>query len=149
MGSVFKFVRIILTNCACYQNEVDTKRKSFKGKVIHDREEFIEREDFERRRNEIPNSKSTPKGVGIYALYDNYGLYYIGKTDRSLRGRIKEHIRADPKNRWKRFSWYRFNKYKDTKDVESILLRITNPKKNKVKGKFPHERKRKRKRLKR
>jgi hypothetical protein len=129
--------------------KMKAKRKSFKGKVVYDRDEFIEREDFTRRKKEIPNSRSKPKGVGIYALYDNYGLYYVGKTDRSLRGRIQEHIKADPKVRWKRFSWYRFTNYKDTKDVESILLRIINPKRNRVKGKFPHERKRKRKRLKR
>ena len=129
--------------------EVKTKKKSFKGRIVYDRDEFVERKDFPRVRKDIPNSRSTPKGVGIYALYDNYGLYYIGKTDRSLRGRILEHIKEDRKVRWKRFSWYRFNNYKDTKDVESILIRIINPKINKIKGKFPHERKRKRKRLKR
>ena len=127
---------------------MNAKRKSFKGRIIHDKDEFIERKDFPRRKKEIPNFASNPKGVGIYALYDNWGIYYVGMTARSLRGRIKDHIKADPKVNWKRFSWYQFRNYKDAKDVESIILRIINPKINKVTGKFPHERKRKRKRLK-
>ena len=121
------------------------KKKSSKGKIVYDKKEFIELEntDFSPKHSDIPTSKSTPKGCGIYALYDNHGLYYVGLTDFSLRSRIQKHTRNRHKGKWERFSWYQIPNIKYTKDIESIILRIVDPKGNSVKGKFKTRRKKK------
>ena len=115
------------------------KRKSGKGKIIRNYREFIEKDgaDFSPKTTTIPHSKSKGKGSGIYALYDNHGLYYVGLTTSSLRSRITQHRQHNPRfKKWQRFSWYQIPKLKYTKDMESAILRIINPKGNKVKGKL-------------
>ena len=114
------------------------KRKSGKGKIIRNYREFIEKDgaDFSPKTTTIPHSKTKGKGSGIYALYDNHGLYYVGLTTSSLRTRIKKHTRNRHKGKWNRFSWYQIPNLKYTKDMESAILRIINPKGNKVKGKL-------------
>ena len=114
------------------------KRKSGKGKIIKNYREFIERDDvdFSPKTTTIPHSRSRPKGSGIYALYDQHGLYYVGLTTSSLRTRIKKHTRNRHKGKWNRFSWYQIPNLEYTKDMESAILRIVNPKGNKVKGKL-------------
>ena len=92
----------------------------------------------------IPHSKSKPKGRGIYALYDNYGLYYVGLTNFSLRNRIRGHRTDRHRKKWNRFSWYQIPNIKYTKDIETALLRIVNPKGNKVKGKIGKRKKKRR-----
>jgi|TARA_Y100000782_G_C10009509_1_gene192194 hypothetical protein len=115
------------------------KKKSSKGKIVYDKKEFVElaTADFKGKSTDIPHSKSDPKGGGIYALYDNHGLYYVGLTDFSLRHRIQTHTQDRHKGKWKRFSWYQIPDINHTKDIESIILRIINPKGNRVKGKLP------------
>jgi len=115
------------------------RKKSHRGKIIKDIEEFIEISWKNPNTNvfsDIPNSKSKPKGRGIYALYDNFGLYYVGLTTYSLRGRIRRHTTDRHRKKWNRFSWYQIPNLKYTKDMETALLRIVNPKGNKVKGKI-------------
>ena len=114
------------------------KRKDGKGKIIYNYREFIEIKDADLSPSttDIPHSKSNPKGSGIYALYDQHGLYYVGLTTSSLRTRIKKHTRNRHKGKWNRFSWYQIPNLKYTKDMESAILRIVNPKGNKVKGKL-------------
>jgi hypothetical protein len=119
------------------------KRKTSKGKIVVDKEEFvdIDKADFRPSTTNIPHSKSNPKGRGIYALYDDHGLYYVGLTDYSLRGRIKQHTNDRHKGKWNRFSWYHIPDIRHTKDIETIILRIVNPKGNKVKGHFARKKK--------
>ena len=119
------------------------KRKSGKGKIIYNYREFIEIKDADLSPSttDIPHSKSNPKGSGIYALYDQHGLYYVGLTNFSLRARIEKHTKNRHKGKWKRFSWYQIPNIKYTKDIESIILRIVDPKGNRVKGKFKTRRK--------
>ena len=82
------------------------------------------------------------KGSGIYALYNNYGLYYVGLSNRSLRSRLLRHSRYKNKGKWERYSWYQIPRIDHIKDVETILLRIVNPTGNLIKGKFKRRRKR-------
>ena len=86
------------------------KRKSYKGKIIKNYEEFLEKEntDFSPSTSNIPNSKSKPKGSGIYALYDDHGLYYVGLTNFSLRSRIEKHTKIVIKENGKDFLGIRF-----------------------------------------
>lgn len=64
-------------------------------------------------------------------------MYYIGLSKRSLRGRLRSHAQRDRhKGKWDSFSFYRIDKTRYIKDVESLLLRILKPKGNRVAGKF-------------
>ena len=114
------------------------KKKSQKGRIIKDYQEFIElpvspsgREDPPW--NKVPDKKT--RGAGIYALYDNHGLYYVGLTTSSLRSRIRKHTRDRHKGKWKRFSWFRTS-VKNSKDLETAILCISNPKANRLGGRF-------------
>ena len=110
-------------------------KKSKKGKIVKDKDEFVNiYENFD----EIPNRRM--KGSGVYALYDNYGLYYIGLTNRSLRSRIRRHTIDRHKNKWTKYSWYKIPRIDYVKDIESILLRIMRPRGNKVRGRFRKKR---------
>ncbi len=83
---------------------------------------------------EIPRHKT--KGRGLYALYKNDKLVYVGLTKSSIRGRIKDHLRDDKKGKWNRFSFYQVKRIKYIKDIETLILRIGKPKLNKRKGTF-------------
>jgi len=55
------------------------------------------------------NAKSVDFGEqqGIYILYDQHRVIYIGRTtDRSLGRRLSEHTRDRLNGRWNRFSWF-------------------------------------------
>lgn len=47
--------------------------------------------------------------TGIYALYADYELVYVGQTagsGKQLLGRLKDHLYYDLAGRWNRFSWF-------------------------------------------
>jgi len=117
-----------------------SKKKSQRGRIIKDSDEFIEYKGDNSVFHDVPNSKSHPKGRGIYALYDNYGLYYVGLTTFSLYSRLRSHTIDHHKGKWKRFSWYQIPNLKYSKDMETAILRIVNPKANRVKGKIGRKR---------
>ncbi|MDD5085992.1 MAG: hypothetical protein PHE61_08165 [Candidatus Omnitrophica bacterium] len=73
--------------------------------------------------------------TGIYALYHGDRLYYVGLAS-NLRSRLKGHLRDRHKNLWDRFSVYITIGDQHMKELESIVLRISKPSGNKVKGKF-------------
>ncbi|TSC74092.1 MAG: excinuclease ABC subunit C [Parcubacteria group bacterium Gr01-1014_33] len=80
---------------------------------------------------------SRQKGRGIYILYKQGKIYYVGLSKRSLRGRIRRHaLRDRHKGKWDTFSFYQIGKVKYIKDIESLLLRIISPKGNKIAGRF-------------
>jgi GIY-YIG catalytic domain len=77
------------------------------------------------------------RGHGIYVLYKNDQVYYVGLSKSSLRSRIRSHATRDRhKGKWDTFSFYQIGRSKYIKDIESLLLRIIHPTGNKVKGKF-------------
>jgi hypothetical protein len=61
-------------------------------------------------------------------------------ANRSLRSRIKQHIRDNHKGKWTHFSFYQTSEVKYTKDFETTLLRIFKPPGNKQSGTFPGHR---------
>ncbi len=73
---------------------------------------------------------------GIYALYRNGSLYYVGlATD--LKVRLKQHQKDRHSGEWDRFSVYLTTSDNHLKDLESLLLRVTKkPKGNRQNGKF-------------
>lgn len=72
---------------------------------------------------------------GIYALYKGEALYYVGLAS-NLKGRVKQHLSDRHAQKWDRFSVYLTQGDRYMKEMESLLLRITPTKGNKVKGKL-------------
>lgn len=70
---------------------------------------------------------------GVYALYRNDRLYYVGLAG-NLRRRIKQHLRDKHAGRWNRFSLYLVRKVDHIKEIEALLLRIADPTGNKQSG---------------
>lgn len=68
---------------------------------------------------------------GIYALYDGSDLYYVGKST-DLRSRVKAHLRDRHLASWTHFSLYLVRDSEHLGEIESLLVRIANPKGNKV-----------------
>jgi len=68
---------------------------------------------------------------GIYALYRRDRLYYLGlATD--LRQRLKQHLRDQHAQAWDRFSLYLTIGDDHIREIESLFLRISKPRGNKV-----------------
>ncbi len=72
---------------------------------------------------------------GVYALYRRDKLYYVGLAS-NLMGRLKSHLRDRHNGVWDRFSVYLTVHDDHIKELESLILRITNPTGNKQSGKF-------------
>jgi len=71
---------------------------------------------------------------GIYALYRNNNLYYVGlATD--LKKRVRKHLRDRHAGKWNSFSLYLVRSERHLRDLESLAIRIADPKANKVRGK--------------
>jgi hypothetical protein len=113
------------------------KRPTNKGKLVKRYQEFIPYITT-KSIQQLPNKKTRPNGGGIYALYDKYGLYYVGLTTTSIRSRVRRHaVSKKHRGKWERFSWYHIPSIKNVKDIESILIRIVRPRGNLVNGRFP------------
>lgn len=74
--------------------------------------------------------------AGLYALYNRDRLYYVGLTV-NLKGRLKTHLKDRHKGLWDRFSVYLVTDNHHIKPLESLVLRIVNPKGNHAKGNLP------------
>ena len=73
---------------------------------------------------------------GVYALYKGKKLYYVGLAS-NLRRRIKHHLNDVHAGKWNRFSLYLIRSEHHIKEIESLVLRIADPKGNTVAGKLP------------
>jgi len=73
---------------------------------------------------------------GVYALYRKEKLYYVGLA-KNLRSRLKSHLHDRHGTSWDRFSVYLTIGEQHLRELESLILRIVQPKGNKQKGKFP------------
>jgi len=114
--------------------------KSTKRKIIEDHEDLVSINDKEAWKR-VPSSRN--HGSGVYALYNNYGLYYIGKANTSLKSRLRRH-KQTKKKKWNRYSWYQTKNYAHAKELESILLRLVNPPANKIQARGIGKRKQER-----
>lgn len=72
---------------------------------------------------------------GVYALYRQNELYYIGLAS-NLKSRIKGHLKGKHGRSWTHFSLYIFRRESHIKELESLLLRIAYPEGNLQKGKL-------------
>lgn len=72
---------------------------------------------------------------GIYALYRRTKLYYVGLAS-NLRSRLHHHLRDRHTQTWDRFSIYLTIADQHLKELETLVLRIADPKGNRQTGKF-------------
>jgi hypothetical protein len=77
------------------------------------------------------------KQHGVYALYKGNRLYYVGLAT-NLRGRIKVHLRDKHAGKWDKFSLYLVREAEHIRELESLILRIADPRGNPMKGRLPH-----------
>jgi hypothetical protein len=73
---------------------------------------------------------------GVYALYKGSHLYYVGLAT-NLKNRVKHHLQDKHSGKWDKFSLYLVRKTDHIKELESLILRIADPKGNAVKGRLP------------
>ena len=106
---------------------------SIKGSLVKGFLEKKDRRGFElllpRYREVIGDSS------GIYALYNGDKLYYVGIA-QNLLGRVDGHTRDRHKNHWDKVSFFVIDKHRYSKDIETVILRIAEPRGNGTRGKF-------------
>lgn len=69
---------------------------------------------------------------GIYALYDENELYYVGRAS-DLRRRVNQHLKDRHDSQWTHCSLYLIRKVDYIGDIESLLIRIAAPVGNRAK----------------
>jgi hypothetical protein len=72
---------------------------------------------------------------GVYALYRRDKLYYVGLAS-NLRSRLRAHLRDRHKGLWDRFSVYLTIEDGHLRELESLVIRIAQPRGNKQRGKL-------------
>lgn len=72
---------------------------------------------------------------GVYALYRREKLYYVGLAT-NLRRRLRGHLKDRHRGLWDRFSVYLTIDHRHLKELESLVIRISQPKGNRQRGKF-------------
>jgi hypothetical protein len=68
---------------------------------------------------------------GIYALYDENQLYYVGKST-DLKQRVMQHLKDRHLAAWTHFSLYLVRNSEHIHEIESLVVRIANPEGNRV-----------------
>lgn len=111
------------------------RNKSFRGRLLKGILENVPNEVFEIVKPDL--QKIMRRYAGIYALYKGKKLYYVGLT-RYLHGRLISHlIRDSHAGNWDNFSVFMIKRVDYLKDLETLVLRIANPKGNRTRGKIP------------
>jgi len=105
-------------------------KKHKKRSLVFKSLENVSKEVFKRHAGLI--TELIGRSPGIYALYDDMGLYYVGKSV-NLKGRVKHHLKDRHKASWTRFSLYLLRHEDHVDEMESLLIRISNPKGNRIK----------------
>lgn len=112
-------------------------KKSPRGLVTQSLE-HISKEIFSKYASLI--TQLIEKSSGVYALYDESELYYVGRATQ-LRRRVKQHLKDRHDASWTHFSIYLVSHDNHIGEIESLLIRIANPKGNSVKPKGKDSRK--------
>ncbi len=69
------------------------------------------------------------KSHGIYALYSEEELYYVGKAVE-LKRRLKDHLKNKHKAEWTHFSLFLIEDVEYVETIESLLISIASPRGN-------------------
>ena len=102
------------------------------SKMFTQKIEKISRELFEKYQGVL--SELIGRSHGIYALYNENELYYVGKAT-DLKTRVKQHLKDRHYAQWTRFSLFLTKKSSYIRDIESVIIAISDPKGNRNKPK--------------
>jgi GIY-YIG catalytic domain len=106
-----------------------------KGKVISHQPlvmkklEMVSKDIFSHYSKHI--TKLIGDSPGVYALYDDNELYYVGRAT-DLQNRVNQHLHDRHIASWTHFSLYLASKKEHIHEIESLIVRIANPKGNRV-----------------
>ena len=92
----------------------------------------VSKKIFEKPQHREKIIKYIGKQTGVYALYNQKKLYYIGQAS-DLARRIKNHLNNQHANFWTDFSVYFIKKASFVNDIESIMISIMKPEGNRNK----------------
>lgn len=73
--------------------------------------------------------------AGVYALYKNDRLYYVGLASNMMR-RVNQHLKDRHAGKWDRFSVYLTTTSEHIRPLEALVLRIVRPAGNRVHGRL-------------
>ena len=107
----------------------NSKRKRRVKGLVTQSLEMVSREIFRRHSDVI--TELIGKSPGVYALYDDGELYYVGRATH-LRTRVKHHLKDRHLASWTHFSLYLVSHDDHIGEIESLLVRIANPKGNRA-----------------
>lgn len=119
-------------------NIVKKKNTRKPRSLVTQRLEKVSKDVFRKYNKQITDLVGS--SPGIYALYDENELYYVGKST-DLKKRVKQHLKDRHLASWSHFSLYLVRNAEHIHEIESLLVRISNPKGNRVvpKGKSSGE----------
>jgi len=104
-------------------------RKQGVRTLVTQKLEHVSKAVFERYLDQI--TQLVGDSPGVYALYDEGELYYVGKSV-DLRNRVKHHLKDRHGASWTHFSVYLTRREEHIHEIESLLVRIANPTGNRV-----------------
>lgn len=97
--------------------------------LVTQRIERVSKELFKKHYAEI--TALVGDSPGVYALYDNGELYYVGKSI-DLKKRVKQHLKDRHLASWTEFSLYLVRNEEHIHEIESLIVRIASPRGNRV-----------------
>ena len=104
--------------------------------ILTQKLEGISKKIFERHKKKVIHYIGNKPGV--YALYDEKELYYVGRAS-DLAKRVNHHLKDRHSALWTHFSVYFTKKVQYANDIEAVIISIAQPKGNKVKPKLGKE----------
>ena len=110
--------------CVSPNGAIYAMRRFDKNKLVGKYAEYLDADSLNKKKifDRIPGSHT--HGSGLYVLYDGTRIHYIGLTRKSLRWRLRTHLKDHLRGEWDHFSFYQIPKAKYVKDVETLFLRI-------------------------
>ena len=114
------------------------KKSKNRSMILTQKLEGISKKIFERYKKKVIQYIGSKPGV--YALYDEKELYYVGRAS-DLARRVNHHLKDRHSALWTHFSVYFTKKVQYANDIEAVIISIAQPKGNKAKPKLGKERK--------
>ncbi len=109
-----------------------------KGRLIQGMSKKLPVEIFDHPAFEDGLKKIMRRSSGIYALYKNEDLYRVGLT-KDLMWRMKGYRKGSHAGKWNKFVIFRIRREDLLKDIETLILNLTNPPGNKTSGRVPKD----------
>ncbi|MDE0119169.1 MAG: GIY-YIG nuclease family protein [Bdellovibrionales bacterium] len=114
------------------------KKSSNRSMILTQKLEGISKKIFERYKKKVIQYIGNKPGV--YALYDEKELYYVGRAS-DLAKRVNHHLKDRHSALWTHFSVYFTKKVQYVNDIEAVIISIAQPKGNKVNPRLGKEKK--------